>query len=82
MTQAISTAASDEAASMTAPHLHSMNTFDPWQPAIVHDRKSDQIETWTGEHAVAYVEESRPREDGSVEWREYLFDGWGNVLGG
>lgn len=59
-----------------------MNAFNPWEPAIIHDRKSGRIDTWTGEDAAAYLNESRFLPDGTVEWRDCLFDGWGNVLGG
>jgi hypothetical protein len=55
---------------------------DGLKPVILHDRTSDQIVTWTGEQADDFRRSSRAREDGSVAWREYVFDGWGNVLGG
>jgi hypothetical protein len=67
---------------MTAKHLRPMKTFDPWQPAILHDSLSDSIETWTGEHAADYLLRSKLLPDGTVEWRDFQFDGWGNVLGG
>jgi hypothetical protein len=67
---------------MTAPYLRPMNEFDPLQPAILHDRRSDRIVTWTGEEAADYLAESNLLPDGSVEWRDFHFDGWGNVLGG
>jgi hypothetical protein len=31
------------------PQLQPMQTFDPSQPAILHDRRTDNIETWIGE---------------------------------
>ncbi|MEH2517154.1 hypothetical protein V1279_002727 [Bradyrhizobium sp. AZCC 1610] len=62
--------------------LHPMTGFNPSEPAILHDRTSDQIVTWTGEQADDFRRSSRARDDGSVAWREYVFDGWGNVLGG
>jgi hypothetical protein len=67
---------------MTAPQLEPMQTFDPSQPAILHDRRTDNIETWTGDHAVNYREHSIVRADGTVEWGSFVFDGWGEVLGG
>jgi hypothetical protein len=62
------------------PQLQPMQTFDPSQPAILHDRGTDNIETWTGEDAADYSENSIARPDGTIEWR--VFDGWGEVLGG
>ncbi|MBR1153625.1 hypothetical protein [Bradyrhizobium sp. JYMT SZCCT0428] len=59
-----------------------MVTFDPSQPAILHDRFTDKIETWTGEDAADYRENAIVDADGSVEWRGFVFDGWGSVLGG
>ena len=62
--------------------LKPMTTFDPSQPAILHDRFTDKIETWTGEDAADYHENALAGPDGTVEWRGFVFDGWGNVLGG
>jgi len=67
---------------MTQPTLHPMRDFDPSQPAILHDRLTDRIETWTGEHAADFRERSVFKEDGTVKWDRFIFDGWGNVLGG
>jgi hypothetical protein len=64
------------------PELHLMRDFDLSQPAILHDRLTDRIETWTGERAAEFRERSVSRSDGTVEWDRFLFDGWGNVLGG
>lgn len=62
--------------------LQPMQTFDPLQPAILHDRRTDNIETWIGDEAADYQENSVARPDGTVEWRGCVFDGWGEVLGG
>jgi hypothetical protein len=62
--------------------LRSMSSFNPSEPAILHDRVTDKIETWTGEDAADYRKNSIAKPDGSVEWRAFVFDGWGNVLGG
>ncbi|WP_247437954.1 hypothetical protein [Bradyrhizobium sp. 139] len=67
---------------MTHSSLRPMDAFDPTEPAILHDRLSDAIITWTTEEADDYRRASRPREDGTVVWKAYVFDGWGNVLGG
>ena len=59
-----------------------MTGFDPSEPAILHDLATDEIVTWTGEQSDDFRRASHPRDDGTVAWREYVFDGWGNVLGG
>jgi hypothetical protein len=68
--------------SAAASALHPMKDFDASEPAILHDRISDTIITWSGEQAIAFRRSRVIREDGSVEWNGYVFDGWGNVLGG
>jgi hypothetical protein len=62
--------------------LESMATFDPSEPAILHDCLTDKIETWTGEDAAEYRKNAVSRRDGTVQWQDFVFDGWGNVLGG
>jgi hypothetical protein len=64
------------------PGLRPMSDFDPSEPAILHDRLSDTIEPWTGEEADDYRKHSIVHADGAVEWGGFMFDGWGNVLGG
>jgi hypothetical protein len=64
------------------PTLRPMDDFDPSEPAILHDKRTDRIVTWTGEDVAAYHEAAIVRSDGTVEWQGYIFDGWGNVLGG
>ena len=64
------------------PELKPMKTFDPTQPAILHDRTSDRIETWPADDAADFLKTSVARPDGAVEWRQFVFDGWDNVLGG
>ena len=44
-----------------------MSTFDPTEPAVLHDRKEHRICAWTGEHAADYERSSVLREDDSVE---------------
>ena len=40
---------------MSVPNeLESMTTFNPSEPAILHDCLSDKIETWTGEDAAEF----------------------------
>ena len=64
------------------PQLKPMTSFNPYEPAILHDRLTDKIETWTGEDAGDFRESAISKPDGTVEWRQFVFDGWGNVLGG
>ncbi|UPK39882.1 hypothetical protein IVB18_23225 [Bradyrhizobium sp. 186] len=66
----------------THSSLRPMDAFDPTEPAILHDLVSDRIITWTTEQAEDYRRASRARADGTVAWKAYVFDGWGNVLGG
>ena len=62
--------------------LHPMTGFDPSEPAILHDLATDRIITWTGDQADDFRRVGMLRDDGTVAWRQYVFDGWGNVLGG
>ena len=61
--------------------LNSMTAFNPYEPAILHDRLTDKIETWTGEDAADFREGAIFNPDGTAEWRQFMFDGWGDVLG-
>jgi hypothetical protein len=38
--------------------------------------------TWSGEDADAFRRSFIVREDGTVAWNGFVFDGWGHVLGG
>jgi hypothetical protein len=62
--------------------LNPMSGFNPSEPAILHDRVTGAIETWTGEDEAEYRSNARKLPDGAVAWRDFVFDGWGNVLGG
>ena len=62
--------------------LRPMREFDASQPAIVHDRNTDKMLTWTGDHAVNYREYAIVRTDGTVEWGSFVLNGWGELLGG
>ena len=59
-----------------------MSTFDPNEPAILHDRLNDQIITWTGDDAELWKAWARTDAEGVVAFDGLFFDGWGNVLGG
>jgi hypothetical protein len=65
-----------------ARELMPMSSFNPSEAAILHDRITDSIETWAGEEEADYRETSVTLVDGTVAWRAFEFDGWGNVLGG
>jgi hypothetical protein len=54
-----------------------MKDFDPSEPAILHDRISDAIIAWSGEDAASFRRSCVPREDGTVAWNDFVFDGWG-----
>jgi hypothetical protein len=68
--------------STPARELRSMSSFDPSEPAILHDCNSGKVETWTGENEADFRKNSVARPDGTVAWRDFVFDGWGHVLGG
>jgi hypothetical protein len=62
--------------------LHPMKDFDASEPAILHDRMSGRIISWSGEEADNFLRTKIERGDGTVAWKAFVFDGWGNVLGG
>jgi len=64
------------------PTLHPMKDFDPSEPAILHDRLTDTIVAWSGEEVEAFRSEAVLHKDGTIGWQDFVFDGWGNVLGG
>ena len=69
--------------STPAGELRSMTSFDPSEPAILRDCISGKVETWTGENEANLRKNSVARPDaGTVAWRDFVFDGWGHVLGG
>src|SRR6266550_2306429 len=45
--------------------LRPMKDFDPSEPAILHDRVSDTIISWSGEEAVAFRRSRVERADGT-----------------
>jgi hypothetical protein len=59
-----------------------MSTFDPSEPAILHDRTARMTVTWTGESASDFRRNAVTESDGTVAWRGMRFDGWAEVLGG
>lgn len=61
-----------------------MSTFDPTQPAILHDALNDQIISWLAEpeQIASFREYALLQQDGTVMWDGAILDGWGNVLGG
>ncbi len=63
-----------------ARELRPMFSFNPSEPAILHDRIIDNIETWTGEEEADYRENSVTLSDGTVAGSSSRR--MGNVLGG
>jgi len=59
-----------------------MSTFDPSQPAILHDMLNERIIPWSGEDVAQFRKYVKYEADGTVGWDGLMFDGWGNVLGG
>jgi len=59
-----------------------MDEFNPSEPAILHDRISDTIVTWTGDKGGEWQQYAKRHTVGIIEFEGYLFDGWGDVLGG
>jgi hypothetical protein len=62
--------------------LQPMSTFDPSQPALLHDQLNDTMLPWTGEQRESWRAHARIRSDGLAEWDGDLFDGWCEPLGG
>jgi len=56
-----------------------MSEFDPTQPAVLHDKISGKMIPWSGEEAARFLS-ARPAE--GIKLGQFLFDGWGNPLGG
>ena len=52
--------------STPARELRSMSSFDPAEPAILHDCNSGKVETWTGENEADFRKNSVARPDGTV----------------
>ena len=51
--------------STPARELRSMSSFDPAEPAILHDCNSGKVETWTGENEADFRKNSVARPDGT-----------------
>jgi hypothetical protein len=75
-------ASAGSARTVTPPNLHPMKDFNPAEPAILHDAVNDRIITWDWEHADDFRKNAVLHSDGRVAWGGFVFDGWGNVLGG
>jgi hypothetical protein len=43
-----------------------MSSFDPSEPAILHDRISGNVETWTGEDKGNFRKTSIAKPDGTI----------------
>jgi hypothetical protein len=64
------------------PNLRPMKDFNPAEPAILHDAVNNCIVTWDWERADHFRKNAVYDAEGRVAWQGYIFDGWGNVLGG
>jgi hypothetical protein len=71
-----------EAAQGSPQGLKPMTSFNPYEPAILHDRQTNRIETWTTDDAADFRNSAIAKPDGTVQWRQFVFDGWGKVRGG
>jgi hypothetical protein len=64
------------------PTLKSMSTFDPSQPALLHDRLNDEIFAWLPEKKDEWLRNAQPAGEGVIGWDGLLIDGWCEPLGG
>lgn len=62
--------------------LHPMTSFDPSKPPVLHDVLTDKIITWDWERAGEFLARAETDAEGHVTFDDWVFDGWGNVLGG
>ncbi len=67
---------------MKRPPLHPMTEFAPSQPAMLHHRVTDRIETRTADHAADFVNVRSPSRTVPLNGHRFIFDGWDNLLGG
>jgi hypothetical protein len=59
-----------------------MEEFNPSVPAVLHDRVKKAITAWTGDEAAEFRQAAVSCADGSIRWRNAVFDGWSHVLVG
>ena len=64
------------------PTLKPMSTFDPGQPALLHDRVSDKMIPWLGDDKERWRKDAKPEGDGVIAWDGKMLDGWCEPLGG
>ena len=57
------------------PSPHPMVSFDPTQPALVHDQLNDKVFEWKPEWASTW-HNRRDHAPGVFEWDGRLLDGW------
>jgi hypothetical protein len=74
--------AGEGSSNVASPNLHPMKDFNPAEPAILHDVVNNRMITWDWERAEDFRKNAVWGADGRVAWGEFVFDGWGNVLGG
>jgi hypothetical protein len=59
-----------------------MSTFNPSQPALLHDQLNDDTFAWTGEQADHWRQHAKEASEGVIGWDGCLIDGWCEPLGG
>jgi hypothetical protein len=67
---------------MTPRTMEPMETFDPTEPALLHDQLNDEIMPWIGEQPEEWRKYARKDSEGVVAFEGHLFDGWAEPLGG
>ena len=72
----------DEASSVGTAFLKPMRDFDPFMPAIVHDRQTGRPIFWSTKWARRYQRVAREDPNGTVECDEFTFDGWFDTVDG
>ncbi len=64
------------------PTLRPMSEFDPSEPAVLHDMRSDTMIAWTAEREREFRTDAAWYDDRLVLWDGALLDGWVEALGG
>jgi hypothetical protein len=57
-----------------------MSTFDPSQPAMVHDCFTDRLMRWDPSSCRDYRSNAARAAGGTVLWEGRLFDGWSPLM--
>jgi len=64
--------------------LKPMSSFDPTQPALLHDQLNEKMVPWssTPEEVKSWRQYANSHSEGLVEWDGLLLDGWCALRGG